>query len=226
MAALSRFFRAGDAAGWRSALACLYLPVWGSAAPNALDAVTLTSGTFVGTVSHASKQFQGTGGTPGYFNTGCTPSSLGLTIQGCGNALGYPVTPSGYNLDSGARVGSSPFDDLLFYFNGTYLALNLGTGFYQGTITARPGVMHFNSNSTAITIGFSDATPETGTFGVTAVGALPTVPIFVGAFNNNGTVAGQTGRAITTYAAWRTLTQAQANALAASLFTLITALRS
>ena len=226
MAALSTFFQTGDIEGWRSALACLYLPVWGAALPNALDAVTLTSGTFVGSVVHTSKQFQGSGATPGYFNTNCTPAALGLGIQSCGVAIGYPVTPSGYNIDSGARVTTAAIDDLILYYNGTYIALNLGNTFVQGPFTTRPGIMHFNSNSTAVTFGFSDTTQQTGTFGITGTGSLPTVPLYVGAFNNAGVALGQTGRAIMTYAAWRSITQAQANALATALYKLITVLRA
>lgn len=225
MVALSTFFRAADTGGWRSALACLFLPVWGAAAPNAVDAITLTSGTFVGTVSHTGKQFQGTGGTPGYFNTNCTPASLGLAIQGAGAGLVYPAAPVEFNIDSGAR-GTPSVDDILHYWNGTYMALNLGSGFYQAPITSRAMVMHWNSNATAITFGGTAGTQESGTFGVTGAGALPTVPIFLGAFNNNTVATGQTGRALTGYAAWRTLTQAQANALATALFNLTTALRA
>jgi hypothetical protein len=225
MAALSSFFRSGDAGGWRSALAYLFLPVWGSAAPNALDAVSLTSGTFVGTVSHASKQFQGTGGTPGYFDSGRTPSALGQAIQGVGTALVYPAAPVEYNVDSGAR-GTISVDDFIWCWNGTYMTLNLAAGFYQAALTSRAGVMHWNSNATAITYGGTATTQESGSFGATASGSLPALPIFLGAINVNSVPTGQTGRALCGYAAWRTLTQAQANALATALYKLTTTLRA
>jgi hypothetical protein len=226
MAALSAFFRSGDAAGWRSALAYLILPVWGSAAPNALDAVSLTSGTFVGTVSHTSKQFQGTGGSPGYFNTGRTPAALGQAIQGAGSALVYPVAPVEYNLDSGAR-DTVAAGDLIFAWNGTTQTLNLGTSTFFLPVTSRAGVvLHWNSNATAVTYGGTAATQESGTTGATASGPLPALPIYLGAFNVDSVATAISGRALCGYAAWRTLTQAQANALATALYKLTTTLRA
>lgn len=225
MVALSTFWRSGDAGGWRSALACLFLPVWGAAAPNAVDAVNLVSGTFVGTVAHTGKQFQGTSASPGYFNTNYTPSALGQSIQGMGSALVYPAAPVGYALDSGAR-DTAAAADMIFAWNGTNQTLNLGSGTYFLPVSSRAGVvLHWNSNATAITYGGTAATQESGTTGATASGPLPALPIYLGAFNVDSVATGNSGRALSGYAAWRTLTQAQANALAQALYNLTTALR-
>jgi hypothetical protein len=79
--ALNTFFKAGKSEGWISSLRRMYLPIWGATAPNAIDMIALTSGTFVGTVTHATGYVQGDGST-GYFDFGASPSSLGLTISG------------------------------------------------------------------------------------------------------------------------------------------------
>jgi hypothetical protein len=61
--AVSDFYRAGKSAGWYSSIKRLYLPIWASAAPNAIDMIGLTSGTFIGTVTHAAGYAQGDGTT-------------------------------------------------------------------------------------------------------------------------------------------------------------------
>lgn len=221
MAALSAFFRAGDVQGWRSALACLYLPVWGAAAPNALCAVTLASGSFIGPMDYTGKQMLGSGG---YFTTGRTPAALGLTLQGCGAAIGYPAQQTAFAIDSGAR-GTASVDDLIFYYNGTQVSLNLGSLFYAATTAARAGLWHFNSSPGAVTYGVTTATQETGTMGTSTAGSLPAVPIFVGAFNNNGVVSSISNRAVTCYAAWRSISPAASNLLAQSLWSLLGPLR-
>lgn len=80
--AIDAFFKTGKSQGWISSLRRVYLPIWAAAAPNAIDMMTVTSGTYLlGGVTHASGYVQGNG-TTGYFNLGVSPSSLGLTING------------------------------------------------------------------------------------------------------------------------------------------------
>jgi hypothetical protein len=78
--AISSFIKSGKADGWYSQLKRLYLPIWGAAAPNAIDMVSLLSGTFVGGVTHASG-YVNTNGTTGYFLFDRAPASLGLTTS-------------------------------------------------------------------------------------------------------------------------------------------------
>lgn len=62
---------------WTS-LKRIYLPIWGVAAANALCMKSLTSGTFVGGVTHGAGYVQ-SDGTTGYFDLGVSPSALDFT---------------------------------------------------------------------------------------------------------------------------------------------------
>ena len=84
--ALNAFVLAEQAAGRWTSHKRLYLPIWANAAANAICLKSLASGTFAGTVTHASGYVQGDGST-GYFNFGSTPSAQGLTTS----AAGYSV---------------------------------------------------------------------------------------------------------------------------------------
>jgi hypothetical protein len=75
--AINTFYKTGKAAGWYSSLKRNYLPIWGVAAANAIDMIGLTSGTFVGTVTHGAGFVQGDGST-GYFQFSSTPSADSL----------------------------------------------------------------------------------------------------------------------------------------------------
>ena len=76
--AINNYIVAEKAAS-RFAGSVMYFPIWGVAAANAIDMVSLTSGTFVGGVTHASGYVQGNG-TTGYLNTN-------KTFAGCGGAI-------------------------------------------------------------------------------------------------------------------------------------------
>jgi len=79
--AIVNFIETGKFEGWYSSLKRLHLPIWGAVAPNAIDIITRSSGTFVGNITHATGYVQGDGST-GYFDFGASPSSLGLTTSG------------------------------------------------------------------------------------------------------------------------------------------------
>jgi hypothetical protein len=76
--AVNDFFKTGKSQGWISSLRRIYLPIWGAAAPNAICMRSLTSGTFVGGVTHASGYVQGDGST-GYMSMATSPSAQGVT---------------------------------------------------------------------------------------------------------------------------------------------------
>ena len=77
--AIDNFYKAEKAAGRYSKHKMMYLPIWANAAANAIDLISLTSGTFVGDVTHGSGYIQGDG-TTGYFRTGKIASTLGLDL--------------------------------------------------------------------------------------------------------------------------------------------------
>jgi hypothetical protein len=76
--AIDTFYKTGKSDGWYSSIKRLYLPIWASAAPNAIDMIALGSGTFNGTVTHGSGFVQ-SDGTTGWFDSGVTPGTLGLS---------------------------------------------------------------------------------------------------------------------------------------------------
>lgn len=82
--AINRFVKAEqNDFRWNSAKR-IYLPIWGVAAANAVCLRSLTSGTFVGGVTHGTGFVQGNGST-GYFLTDTTCSAIGVSATGtCG----------------------------------------------------------------------------------------------------------------------------------------------
>ena len=76
--AINAFVKGGKTDGWWSSMKRIYLPIWGIAAPNAIEMATRTSGTFVGTVTHSSGFVKGDGST-GYFDFGTRMQTDGLT---------------------------------------------------------------------------------------------------------------------------------------------------
>ena len=81
--AINDFIKAEKDASRYASIKRLYLPIWGTAAANAIDMVTRASGTFVNSPTHGAGFVQGNGSTS-YFNFGVTPSALGLTTGDAG----------------------------------------------------------------------------------------------------------------------------------------------
>lgn len=81
--AVDTFYKTAKADSYYTSLKRLYLPIWGVAAANAIDMISLTSGTFNGGITHGAGFVQGDG-TTGYFNFGATPGSLGLSLASGG----------------------------------------------------------------------------------------------------------------------------------------------
>jgi hypothetical protein len=78
-AAISSFMSGEIAAGRWDGIKRLYLPVWGSAAANAICMKSLTSCTFNGAFTHASGYIQG--GYSKYITLGTTLAALGLSAS-------------------------------------------------------------------------------------------------------------------------------------------------
>lgn len=75
--AIDDFYVAAKTNSYYTSLKRLYFPIWGVAAANAIDMISLTSGTFNGGVTHGAGFVQGNG-TTGYFNAG-NFGTLGLS---------------------------------------------------------------------------------------------------------------------------------------------------
>jgi hypothetical protein len=98
--AINTFYKAAKA-DYYTSFKRLYLPIWGVAAANAIDMITLASGTFTGSVTHAAGYIQGDG-TTGYMDLGVSPSTLGLTTSSA--SLGVLVYQDDSRIDSGTSI--------------------------------------------------------------------------------------------------------------------------
>ena len=75
--AIDSFFKQGKTDGWLSSMRRIYLPIWGAAAPNAIDMCSGASGTFVGAPTYSASTVAFASGA--YFNTNTSFSGQGLT---------------------------------------------------------------------------------------------------------------------------------------------------
>ena len=81
--AINRFVVSGKRSGWWWRIKHLYLPIWGSAAANAINLIDCSSGEFVGGFTHSNGWSTGNG-TTGRFDYGTSPSAVGLSpTSGC-----------------------------------------------------------------------------------------------------------------------------------------------
>jgi hypothetical protein len=83
--AINSFYKSAKTDGYYSQIGRFYMPIWGIAAPNAVDLITATSGTFVGGVTHSAGFIQGNGST-GYFNMNVSPQGVGM-VPGSGSTF-------------------------------------------------------------------------------------------------------------------------------------------
>ena len=105
---LSRFIKKQKGENLWNSIFRLYLPIWGRVSANAICLKTLTSGTFQGSITHASGYVQGDGATFTFFSLNSTASSLGITSQqGCLFALISTVPSNSFAGLIGVREGNN-----------------------------------------------------------------------------------------------------------------------
>ena len=80
---INDFIRSEKIASRWDSIKRLYLPIWGVAAANAICMRSLTSGTFVGGVTHTAG-YVTTNGTTGHFLSDVSPGGAGCTLNGAG----------------------------------------------------------------------------------------------------------------------------------------------
>ena len=192
--AINNFVK-GEKAGSRwTLLKRLYLPIWGIAAPNAICMTSLTSGTFNGTVTHASG-YVSSNGTTGYFLLDQAPASLGLTTSS-GSVYALVTANSAFSAQT--------------VLGRTQDGNNTRTGFFGGGANSRTvqisssvSVTYSDADSRCIVIGSRTSTTTTSAYtrkstgfttvineGASSVGAVGTVqPMTYMAWNNNGTIS-------------------------------------
>jgi len=78
--AINNFYKNCKSDGYYTSLKRFFLPIWSNASANAIDLIGLTSGTFVGGVTHSSG-FVRFNGTTGYFRDNATVIAHGMTAS-------------------------------------------------------------------------------------------------------------------------------------------------
>ena len=193
--AITQFILDGKSTGWWSSIKRLYLPIWGSATPNATDMVSLTSGSFVGGITHALGYVQGDG-TTGYFSTTDTPSSLGMTTSG-GSCFAL-VNQADSRIDTRFFIGQTDASNRRVYLNQTGTSTIATTLYGAGasptnSSTARNGMFLSVINATNSRY-LKRISSEGIAFTITVTTNDTTLPStlrqpYVMANNNNGTAA-------------------------------------
>jgi hypothetical protein len=192
--AITQFILEGKSDGWWTTIKRLYLPIWGVTTPNAVDMVSLTSGSFIGSVTHALGYVQGDG-TTGYFITDF-PSTLGMTTSGgCCFAL---VNQADSRTDTRFFMGQTDASNRRVYLQQTASTTVSATLYAAGAAvtnssSARNGIFLGAVNATnsrylkrVSANGISYTTTNTTTD--TTV-ASTTRNVYIMANNNNGTAA-------------------------------------
>jgi hypothetical protein len=222
--AINDFFKIGKSQGWYAQLRRIYLPIWGAAAPNAIDMVTRSSGTFVGGVTPGAGFVQGNG-TNGYFDMGVSASTLGLTPSAGGLFVLSSLADSRTDFrcligaSNGGSVGenylaSDSATNLRFSYNtfATSLLGPLARASQNGILTADRVGGALNIRRRNLTTASSIATVVRAN-----AGAVATNNIFVGALNSSGTPLFFSNAQLGSYGATLGLTTTQADQFTAAL---------
>lgn len=180
--AINTFFKTGKSDGWYSSLKRLYLPIWASAAPNAIDMIGLTSGTFNGTVTH-SAGYVLSDTTTGYMDTNTDLITLGLSLSSYHFAGLYKESSAQSN---SYLFGSQSGSNSNRIFNtGTSITADLSSP-VQGRVTETLGV---NNRLGVFTFSGGASTrflKQRKTSGVTTLGSSATT---ITAQPNNSNIA-------------------------------------
>lgn len=140
---INEFVKNGKANNWFSVLRRFYLPIWGAAAPNAIDFITLNSGSFVGGVTHGNGFVQ-SNGTTGYFDTGVAVN----TLSGVGTGSVYMSSLARNDTGVGMRTMGASTSSLEMLKSGTSFVVRIGN------ITEGQGQLSAISSMSGIISGF------------------------------------------------------------------------
>ena len=115
---INNFYKSAKTDGYYNQVKRLYLPIWSVAAPNAVDLITSTSGTFSGTVTHGAGFVQGNGST-GRFLMNASPQGIGMVAGSSSTFALVKTAQAAFN----AIIASTP---TATKYNGlTYGATNM-----------------------------------------------------------------------------------------------------
>jgi len=218
---INDFIRAEKIASRWDLVKRLYLPIWGVAAANAICLRSLTSGTFVGSVTHGAG-FVLSDTTTGYMNTNVGLTTLGLSLSSYHFAGLYKASSSKNNSNLfGSTSGSNV--NRMFISSTTYTAdLSSPTlGRATGTVASgdRLGIFTFSGAAS------SRFLKRRKTSGVTTLGSTTTtitaqpnnVNVAFLANNSSGTISNFCGEEIGAFSIGLELTDAQDTAYSLAL---------
>ena len=219
--AINTFYKTGKADGWYSSLKRLYLPIWGVAAANAICMRSLTSGTFVGSVTHGAG-FVLSDTTTGYMDTNVGITTLGLSLSSYHFAGLYKASAAKANSYLfGSQSGSNV--NRMFISATTYTAdlSSAVLGRASGTVASgdRLGIFTFSGAASARFL------KRRKTSGVTTLGSTTTtitaqpnnVNVAFLALNTSGVVSNFCGEEIGAFSIGLELTDAQDTAYSLAL---------
>jgi hypothetical protein len=169
---INNFYKSAKA-DYYTSLKRLYLPIWGVAAANAIDMITLASGTFAGGVTHASGYVQGNGST-GYFDFGATYSGLSMGQSDAHIAAGRITNNAGVN---SCLIGARPAGLSTCYIATVSGAISTRGNCYDdggASLTALTGI--FVSNITSPTSGYLYNLSNAGSTNATDATVGGTIP--------------------------------------------------
>ena len=127
--AIDAFYVTGKDEGWYSALKRMYLPIWSAAGPNAIDLIGGTSGTFNGSMTHGAGFVTGDGSSS-YFDSGATPSAMGISTGDAFILRGIHASPAG-GVHSGFGVAENSNASSLAMLNFASTHASAGTTYFR-----------------------------------------------------------------------------------------------
>ena len=226
--AISSFIKSGKTNGWYSQIKRLYLPIWGIAAPNAISMTSLTSGTFNGTVTHASG-YVSSNGTTGYFLFDVAPSAFGCTTSS-GNIFVLTTATAAINgsitllraqdaanqTRSGISAGGTNSRAVQLFGGVAPIYAETDS---RGVLLASRTTTTTMSSYKRTSVGFSTTVNETSSIS-SSVGSIQ--PMAAMAYNSNGTISSFTQSTVQfgAYGMGLGVTPAQAENFSARLKTL------
>jgi len=218
---INDFIRAEKIAARWDLVKRLYLPIWGVAAANAICLRSLTSGTFVGGVTHGAG-FVLSDTTTGYMNTNVGITTLGLSLSSYHFAGLYKASATKANsFLFGAQSGSNV--NRMFISATTYTAdvSSPVLGRATGTVASgdRLGIFTFSGAASARFL------KRRKTSGVTTLGTTTTtitaqpnnLNVAFLANNSSGTISNYCGEEIGAFSIGLELTDAQDTAYSLAL---------
>lgn len=222
-AAISDFYVTEKAASRYTLMKRMYLPVWGVAAANAICMVSLTSGTFNGSVTHAAGYVQGDGLT-GYFDLGVDPDTLGLTPSD--GSIGNLIRDTNTSWQIGCFTSGSSrcmwghfssSNSWLVHYNSSS-----GAGVLNSSSARTPGIIIFSreGGSKSFFRRRNSGFDTVNTAVKSDSGTVPSINLFSLGINNSGSAGAFQSNQHGAYYAGMGYTSAQAEGFTGSLETM------